>query len=197
MIVNEGSETVRIAEGALAGGVRIVQYRAKGGINAETLHALRRATRSAGALLILNDDWRAAKRYDCDGAHLGPGDDGFDRPDFVRVSWPDGVIGISCATDSETNAAASAGADYAGVGSVYATTSKGDAGEPIGIERLREIVRATDLPVAAIGGITVDRIGEIGRSGAAMAAVISAVASAEEPASAAQRLVRAWDEAER
>lgn len=192
MIVNEGSNPVGIARGALASGVKILQYRAKRGIDPNTLDALRRITRSAGSLLILNDDWRVARESDCDGVHLGPEDEGFRTADRVRVEFPDGVIGLSCATADEARAAQASGADYAGVGSVYATTSKEDAGSPIGIDGLRAITGATSLPIAAIGGITPERIGEVKGAGAAMAAVLSAVM--DDPSSAARRLMLAWDE---
>jgi thiamine-phosphate diphosphorylase len=194
VIVNEDPEAVRIAGAALSEGVRIVQYRAKGALNRATFAALRRATNDAGALLILNDDWRAAMQNDCDGVHLGPEDDGFRTPGKIRAAWPDSVIGLSCATNAEIRALESADVDYVGAGSVYATGSKQDAGAPIGVERLHDIVQATSLPVAAIGGITAEKIGEIKRSGAAMAAVISAIASSENPAAASRRLVRAWNE---
>jgi thiamine-phosphate diphosphorylase len=83
--------------------------------------------------------------------------------------------------------------DYIGAGSVYATRSKRDAGEPIGVQRLRALVSESAVPVAAIGGITAASISEIRASGAAMAAVISAVADASDPKAAACALVEAWN----
>jgi thiamine-phosphate pyrophosphorylase len=111
----------------------------------------------------------------------------------VREALPDRLIGLSCGAIEEVRAGNDAGVDYLGVGSVYATMSKSDAGAPIGTAALHELVRASAVPVAAIGGITTAAIPEIRRSGAAMAAVISAVSAATDPLRAARELVDVWN----
>jgi thiamine-phosphate pyrophosphorylase len=194
-IVNEGRDPIAIARAATGAGIRIVQYRAKGGIVEETLHELRALTRACGALLIVNDDAAAAVRCDCDGVHLGPDDPNFSDVAPVRAALGDRLIGLSCGTVEEALAAASHDVDYLGVGSVYATGSKPDAGAPIGIDGLVCVTAATRFPVAAIGGIDAFNLGTVARTGVAMAAVISAIAGDPDPAFAAGRLVRAWDEA--
>ena len=192
-IVNEGErDPVAIARDALRAGVRIVQYRAKRGVVAEHLRAIREAARERNALLIVNDDWRAAFEFDCDGVHLGPDDDGFIDIAPIRAALGDRLIGLSCGTESEALDAARMRADYIGVGSVYATASKSDAGDPIGIEGLRRVAAATDLPVAAIGGIDAAGLPAVRETGVAMAAVISAISQAGEPYEAARRLVALW-----
>jgi thiamine-phosphate pyrophosphorylase len=193
VIVNESVRTVEITRAALDAGVRIVQYRAKRGIVAETLQSLREMTRSHNALLIVNDDVEAVRAFDCDGVHLGPDDAGFYDVARVRDALPDRVIGVSCGTVEEARPSRTEGADYLGVGSVYATASKDDAGIPIGIEGLSRVASATPLPVAAIGGITLDNVGNVRRSGVAMAALISAMSNADDPAAAARALVRVWN----
>jgi len=193
LIVNEGERNaVAIARDALRAGVRIIQYRAKRGIVAENLRALRDVTRDAEALLIVNDDWRAAIDYDCDGVHLGPDDDGFVDIAPVRAAIGERLIGLSCGTVAEAEAAQRMGADYMGVGSVYATSSKGDAGDPIGIAGLRRVAAAATLPVAAIGGIDAVRLAAVRETGVAMAAVISAIVQADVPFEAACELVERW-----
>lgn len=192
-IVNESPGAIDIARAALDAGIGIVQYRAKRGIVAQTLQALRAITRDARALLIVNDDVEAARAFGCDGVHLGPDDAGFYRVESVRAALPEHLIGLSCGTIEEARPARTAGADYLGVGSVYATPSKDDAGEPIGIEGLERIASIASLPVAAIGGITLENVGNVRRSGVAMAAVISAIANADDPRAAAAALVRAWE----
>jgi thiamine-phosphate pyrophosphorylase len=182
-----------VARAALGAGVRIVQYRSKRTFVAEDVRALRELTRAHGALLVLNDDWRAALEYDCDGVHLGPGDPGYFDVASVRAAMPDRLIGLSCATPEEARAADACDADYAGVGPVYGTVSKADAGEPIGIQGLRRVAAATRLPVAAIGGIGPHNLREVRRAGVAMAAVISALAAAADPEQAAAELVRCWN----
>jgi thiamine-phosphate pyrophosphorylase len=191
-IVNESASALDVARAALDAGVRIVQYRAKGGIVADTLCPLRVMTLENGALLIVNDELEAVRTFDCDGMHLGPDDAGFSDVARVRAAFPEHLIGLSCGTVEEANPRKTAFADYLGVGSVYATTSKDDAGAPIGVGGLERIASVTALPVAAIGGITLDNVVNVRRSGVAMAAVISAISAAADPRAAAVALVDAW-----
>ena len=174
-------------------GIRIVQYRAKRGEIPEIARALRERTRRAGALFVVNDDWKAAIRYDADGVHLGPGNPGFEDARAVRARLGDRLVGLSCGTVEEARAAEAAGADYAGVGPVYATASKADAGTPLGPGGLARIAAATALPVAAIGGIEASSIGEVRGAGVAMAAVISALSRTADPEADARALVSAWN----
>jgi thiamine-phosphate diphosphorylase len=192
-IVNESARSIDIARAALAAGIRIVQYRAKHGIVAETLRSLREMTRASEALLIVNDDVEAVRAFDCDGVHLGPDDAGFYDVARVRAALADSLVGLSCGTIEEASPLRTAGADYLGVGSVYATPSKDDAGAPIGIDGLERIASITALPVAAIGGITIENVVNVRRSGVAMAAVISAISAANDPGAAARALVREWN----
>jgi len=195
-IVNEGApDPVALTQAILAGGARIVQYRAKSGIVPDHARALRELTRAQGALFILNDDWHAVQTYDADGVHIGPEDAAPEDLAHIRATLQHRLIGVSCGTEEEARLAENAHADYIGVGSVYATSSKADAGAPIGIAGLSRVSRATHLPVAAIGGITLDSIAEVRASGVAMAAVISAISRAAEPQAATEGLVRAWNEA--
>ncbi len=195
VIVNESNEhpCVGLARAILEGGARIVQYRAKSGIVAAHAKAIRDLTRAQGALFILNDDWRAVRAYDADGVHLGPGDAQTGELAAIRAALPDGILGISCGSAREAHSAEAAGADYAGVGSVYATGSKDDAGDPIGIAGLKRVAAAASLPVAAIGGITLARLPEVRAAGVAMAAMISAISGSSDPRSATAAMVRVWN----
>ena len=181
-----------LVRAVLEGGARIVQYRAKRGIDFTRARNMLAAAREWGALFIVNDDWRAAETLDDDGVHLGPGDARADEIAAIRAALPHRLIGVSCGTPKEARAAEEAGADYAGVGAVYATQSKADAGEPIGIAGLLRVAGATCVPVAAIGGIGFANLAEIRRAGVAMAAVISAIAASDDPRTATARLVAIW-----
>lgn len=193
-IVNEGEpDPVSLARAILAGGVRVVQYRAKRGIVPDHAQAMRDLTRASDALFIINDDWRAVKTYEADGVHVGTDDVHPAELAQIRALLPGRIIGVSCATQSEARAAERSGADYAGVGSVYATSSKADAGPPIGIAGLVRVAHSTRLPVVAIGGITLESIREIRSAHVAMAAFISAIASASDPQAASAALVREWN----
>ncbi len=194
-IVNEGAaDPVEIARAALAGGVRVVQYRAKSGIVPENAAAIRGLCKAHNVLSIMNDHVEAALEYEFDGVHLGPDDDGFTHMATVRARiGKTRIVGLSCGTEDEARGAQVAGADYIGVGAVYATASKADAGTPIGIEGLRRIAGATSLPVAAIGGISATNLAAVRASGVAMAAVIAAITAAPDPQAAASALVAAWE----
>jgi thiamine-phosphate pyrophosphorylase len=194
-IVDDGARTHDLAQAILIAGVRVLQYRAKSGVRGELVRRLREMTAASDALLILNDDWRAAVAFDCDGVHLGPDDDGYARPASLRDILPDRLIGLSCGTAHEVRRAGDADVDYVGIGSVFATLSKPDAGAPIGVGGLRRLACGTNLPVAAIGGITAGNLSEIRASGVAMAAVISAISAAPQPGRAAAQLIACWNAA--
>lgn len=193
VILNERPRVLETARAVLRGGVRVLQYRAKDGIVPQTLRALRELATTYAALLIVNDDWRAVAPFDCDGVHLGPDDSGFADVAEIRLALPHALIGLSCGTAEEIARANGAGVDYAGVGSVFATTSKADAGAPIGVAGLRALAAQSALPVAAIGGITVANLRSVRDAGVAMAAVISAVGDAGNPQEAAEQLIAAWE----
>ncbi len=192
-ILNQTAIVLELARATLDAGVRIIQYRAKAGIDGDRLRALREMTAASGALLIVNDDWRAAAAFDCDGVHLGPDDDGFIDIAPLRAALGHRLIGLSCGTVREALEANRLGADYIGVGSVYATGSKIDAGDPIGIEGLQRVASVAAMPVAAIGGITSRNLAAVRQTGVAMAAVISAIAAAADPGLASRELVRQWN----
>ncbi|MBV9232527.1 MAG: thiamine phosphate synthase [Candidatus Eremiobacteraeota bacterium] len=195
VIFNEEPAIVDRAAGVLRAGVRLLQYRAKRGVDAAHVRELRRLTSAHGALLIFNDDWQAARDFHCDGVHLGPGDEGFDDVAGVRAELPYALIGLSCGTSDEVQRANSGGVDYVGIGSVYATASKSDAGPPIGIDGLRSLTQRSRAPVAAIGGISAARLAEVRAAGVAMAAVIGAVAAAPDAGAAARDLIARWNAA--
>ncbi len=178
----------------LSAGVRLVQYRAKRGVDRRVLHALVVRCRASGATLIVNDDVEAAVDIGADGVHLGQEDlAGCDVAD-VRRALGGRLLGMSCGTPDEARGAEAAGADYVGCGPFAATGSKADAGAPIGAAGVRAVVRATSLPVAAIGGIDLAALDDVARSGARMAAVISALARASDVRTAAGALVARWHE---
>ncbi len=194
-IVNDAPNAERIVDAALTAGIRIVQFRAKHGIDPLRLRAFCERAHARGALAIGNDDWRAARAAGCDGVHLGPGDEGFEEPTRVRAIWPEAILGLSIGLPDEARAVDARAVDYLGVGAVFATASKPDAGDPIGLDGLRAVARATALPICAIGGITPDRLARVRASGAVMAATIAALAEAADPADAARRYVAAWEAA--
>jgi len=101
---------------------------------------------------------------------------------IARRLMPQGIIGASCGDEEEARRAENQGADYIGAGAVFGTQTKLDAGAPIGLQGLSEIVRATRLPVAAIGGIDQSNIQSVLQAGVPMACVVSAISAARATA---------------
>lgn len=184
---------VDVVAAALDAGVRAVQLRNKGDTARELVSVgrdLRAVTREAGALLFVNDRLDVALTVEADGVHLGP----HDLPvAAVRAVAPRGfLIGRSADDPEVARTAVADGADYIGCGTVYATSTKADAGEVIGLHGLRRVVESVTVPVVGIGGITVERAGEVATTGAAGVAVVGAVMAAPDPGGAARALLRAF-----
>jgi thiamine-phosphate diphosphorylase len=174
----------------LRGGIRLVQVRAKGGLAIDLLDALVARVRAAGGTAIVNDDVSLALR--ADGVHLGQEDAAEHDLRALRARLGARAIGLSCGTPAEARAVDPVLIDYIGVGPIFATGSKADAGGPIGVNGVRVVVAATALPAAAIGGITLAGLPYVRETGAAMAAVISALANASDPETTARAFVRGW-----
>ena len=171
---------------ALAGGARVVQYRDKTADHArrrDEACALARLCRSAGALLIVNDDVELALVAQADGVHVGRDDDAIATA-RARLG-PDRVIGASCYDRFELAVAArQAGADYVAFGSFHPSPTK-PAAVRAGLALLERGRRELDLPLVAIGGITPENGGALVAAGADMLAVIHAVFGAADVRAAA------------
>jgi len=176
----------------LAAGVRIVQYRNKSGVDHLLVRELRARASRSDAFLIVNDDLEAG--LEADGFHAGQEDLARLDPRRVRERLGARLFGVSCGTPAEARSATQAGADYLGVGPFAPTSTKSDAGPPLGEAGLRAVAAASPLPVAAIGGITRSDLPALVRAGARMAAVVSAIARAPDPEAAARELIAAWAE---
>jgi thiamine-phosphate pyrophosphorylase len=187
----EGRALVDVVRAALRGGAPCVQLRVKTESARETVElarALREATREAGALLIVNDRVDVALVADADGAHVG--DDDIPVAAARRIVPPGFLLGRSTDTPEQAVRARGDGADYVGVGPVYQTASKDDAGLPVGLARVAAVARAAGIPAVGIGGIDAANAAEVARSGAAGVAVIRAVMQAPDPAEAVRELLR-------
>ncbi len=184
----KGRRPQDIARQVIKGGARVIQLRCKAGSIRDFLSIavnLKAVCSEKDIPFIVNDSLEVALACDADGLHVGQDD----LPvNIARKLIPLGMLlGISVKTVEEAVAAQAAGADYLGVGAVFATATK-DSKE-VGLNRLEEVRQAVDLPLVAIGGISKANIGAVMQSGAAAAAVISAVLGAEDAEKAAGELV--------
>ena len=182
------------------GGARVVQVRVKGGPDPEGLAYTARAVarvRALGLVSIVNDrvDW--AVTVGADGVHLGQDDTPL--AEARRAGPPDFILGASAGSPAELEAALRGGADYVGVGPVYATPSKADAGPPLTPTGLSALVaqlrdHPNPPPAIAIGGIHPGNAAAVWRTGVAGLAVIHAVSEARDPQSAVRALLAAQSE---
>jgi len=190
--IARGRSHLQVAEAVLRGGADVLQLRDKdagGGKLYRDALQLRRLTHGAGIPLIVNDRIDIALAVDADGVHVGPDD----LPASVarKLLGTGKILGVSTGTVEEALLAEEAGADYLGVGPVFeARGTKGDAGEPVGLERIAQIRRRCRLPIVAIGGINAENAEKVREAGADAAAVISAIVAADDIEQAARRLKR-------
>jgi len=178
------------AEHACAGGASVVQLRAKQALDREVLawgREIREITRAHDVLFIMNDRFDLALATQADGVHLGQTDLPPDRiPEDVRSRL---LIGRSTHTPEQIRHACHEPVDYVAFGPLFGTRSKHTRFRPRGIPALEEMVRSVaPLPAVAIGGIDITNIAGVRRAGAG-AAVISAVAGADDPVAATCKLV--------
>ena len=181
-------EFLNIIEEAIKGGTTIVQLREKTASTKEFYElALRvkKITSRYGVPLLINDRIDIALAVDSEGVHIGQDD----MPaDIAReIIGDDKILGVSASTVDEAKKAEMDSADYIGSGAVFPTATKDDA-DSVSKEELKEIVDSIDIPVVAIGGITVKNANTLKGSGIAGFSVVSAIMSAEDPKEASRKL---------
>ena len=182
------------AAAAVVGGATMIQLRLKEE-SARSLVEIARMIRATvpGVPLLVNDRADVALAAGAAGVHVGVDD--LSPSALRRVVPPGFIIGASVGSDDEVDRAS--GADYVGIGPVYATGSKADAGSAIGPARFAELARRCGLPAVAIGGISAASVPEVMSVGANGIAVISALFGAADPTLAARALRAALDANER
>lgn len=172
------------AAAAARGGATMLQLRLKDA-DARSLVEVARALVDAMPIpVVVNDRVDVALASGAAGVHLGVDD----LPvSAARSIAPDGfIIGVSVGNDDEV--AGATGADYAGIGPVFGTVSKPDAGGAIGVAEFARLSARTGLPSVGIGGVTPENAGDVIAAGAAGVAVISALLAATDPERAARSL---------
>ena len=176
-------------EQAVQGGCTVVQLREKDCTSLEfyeTARSIRKITDRYKVPLIINDRVDIALAVDADGVHVGQSD----LPASVvrRILGPDKIIGVSAGTLAEALQAEAEGADYLGVGAMYATSTK-EYADVTTIEELKEIRKAVGIPIVVIGGINKNTLENFKGYGIDGLAVVSAVIAADDIKAAAGELV--------
>ena len=179
-----------VVEEALRGGVRAVQLRDKGLSTKElyeTAYELRRLTSRYGAKLLINDRVDVALAVEADGVHIGA--DSLPIYKVRRLLGERRLIGVSCHNQVQAITAQEMGADFITFGPVYYTASKAAYGDPVGVEKLDLVTGMLQIPVFALGGISLQNCAEVVSCGVRGIALISAVMAAPEPRDAAKALL--------
>ena len=169
------------AQSLIAAGVRIVQLRAKNKTAREAYElgvTLRELTHEHDVLFAVNDRPDLAAAVGADILHLGQDD----LPPAAARQLFDGVIGLSTHNLEQIAAANGQPIQYIGFGPVFSTATKENPDPVTGVAGLAAAVRASHVPVVAIGGITLDNIHEVWEAGATSAALISALGKSPEEA---------------
>jgi len=167
-------EHIKIARQACEGGARIIQYRDKSSSGKDMLRIadkIRAITKKFNSLFIVNDFIDIALISGADGVHLGQDDVPLAR---AREITPDGfIIGVSTHSLEQAREAEKKGADYIGIGPVFATPTK-EKYDPIGLSTVKEVFRNVNIPLVAIGGINLKNLGELIEIGVGNIAMVRA-----------------------
>ena len=179
-------------EQALKGGVTVVQLREKSCSSREFYELALRVKAITGRYqvpLIINDRVDIALAVDADGVHVGQSD----LPCAVvrAMMGPDKIVGVSASSLQEALQAQKDGADYLGVGAMYATGTKDDA-KIVSMEELDAIRKSVSLPIVVIGGINQRTIPNFKHKGIEGIAVVSAIVAQQDVEGAARGLMTLW-----
>lgn len=181
------------AAAVIEGGARVLQLRLERTTDRLALPVIREVVELARArevVVIVNDRVDLALLGGAHGVHLGADDLPVDEA--RRLLGKEALIGATCRTLADIEAAMAGGADHVGLGPIFATRTKDVAHAPLGLEAFATIARASPLPVVGIAGVSLSTIGEVAKAGAWCAAVAADLLNAEDIAGQARALQAAF-----
>jgi thiamine-phosphate pyrophosphorylase len=186
--VEDGRATLtdRVAA-AVRGGATSVQVRLKRATPREVVEITRAIISKVAVPVIVNDRADIALAAGAAGVHVGEAD--LPVAAIRRFAPANFIVGASLGSDAEL--ANAKDADYVGIGPVYGSDSKSDAGSAIGVDGFKRLASLVAHPAVAVGGITADRALQITVAGAAGVAVINAIFMADDPEAAARAIAAA------
>lgn len=189
----KGRQLLLCVEQALAGGVTLVQYRAKntdGGVMYKEALALKALCDKYHVPLIINDRLDIAQAVGAAGVHLGQDD--LPCASARKILGDAYVIGVSAHNPLEAVQAARDGADYLGCGAVFGTATKQDVAK-LGVANLRAIRSAVQIPMVGIGGINLANYAEVLAAGADGAAIVSGILAQDDIKLTVEKLAQIRD----
>jgi thiamine-phosphate pyrophosphorylase len=182
----QGRDPLVVADALIAAPCAALQLRCK---NISDKHfialalALREKTQLANVPLVINDRADIARLVNADGLHLGQNDLPIAE---ARKFFGQGCLGLSTHNLAQARQAVELGVDLIGLGPIFATRSKRNPDQQVGLQTLQRVCDSVQLPVIAIGGIGLNNVGDVVRSGARFAAAISSITEEQDIASAAR-----------
>lgn len=177
---SSGRNTVEVAKELLDAEVKIIQYREKKKekkVKYEECKAIKEMCEKANAIFIVNDDIDIAASINAHGVHIGQEDMPIEE---VKKLVPNSIIGVSTHNRDQALKAVKDGADYIGVGPIYATKSKVNVEKSEGLDYLKWVSENIPIDYVAIGGIKEHNIREVKMSGGKTFAMISEIVGAED-----------------
>ncbi|MEE9682439.1 thiamine phosphate synthase [Lelliottia amnigena] len=175
-------DSVAWIERLLQAGVKTLQLRIKDqrdeDVETDVAHSIALGRRY-GARLFINDYWRLAIKHQAYGVHLGQED--LETTDLSAIRNAGLRLGVSTHDDMEIDMALAARPSYIALGHVFPTQTKQMPSAPQGLEQLtRHIERLADYPTVAIGGISLERVPAVLKTGVGSVAVVSAITQASD-----------------
>ncbi len=180
---------VQAARLCYEGGADVVQLRAKNVDGRELLAVAKEMQKIAEEyckFFIVDDRVDVAVLAGADGVHIGQSD--IPVAEARRICGDDMIIGVSVSTVEEAVKAVEDGADYLGIGPIFSTKTKADAGDALGLDAIYDIRKAVDVPVVGIGGINKGNLLDVLHAGADGVAVVSAIMAQKDIKAATHEL---------
>lgn len=177
---------------AIQNGATCVQLRApqwKKRALVECGRELKKILSDSNVPLIINDHADVCLALDAEGLHVGQDD--LSAQDARAIIGPDKVLGLSVSDAKELSTVDTSFVDHLGIGPIFSTSTKTDAGEALGIDGFAELASRKPCPVVAIGSVKVPVVGNLIRAGADGVAVVSAICGQTDPGSATKELAAA------
>lgn len=187
--LKESQSLISVCEDILKNGATFLQIREKDlDFNIFKTEAIRlkKLCMRYNVPYVVNDNVELALEIDADGVHVGQSD--IKGRDIRNIIGENKILGISVGSVEEAIAAENAGADYIGVGAVFATSTKKDA-DNLTVDKLKQITSSVSIPVVAIGGINNKNLIKLSGSGIDGVAVVSAIFASDNPSSATVELL--------
>lgn len=180
-LLSLGRSNAEVVREMIKAGIKVIQYRDKERTMREKYlecREIRTLTREAGVIMIVNDHLDLAQAVEADGVHLGQDD--LPLPVARKLAGRRLLLGISTHSPEQAKAAVAEGADYLGVGPLFATKTKKDVCAPVGLDYLDYVARNISLPFVAIGGIKEHNIAAVRVRGATCCALVSDIVGAPD-----------------